>query len=622
MKRSDLLAMTLEYMDQGISMVDADLNVVLFNSRFLELLDFPSDQFRHGDPFEKFIRFNAERGEYGPGDIDQLVQDRVKQARKFEPHQFVRTKADGIIVEIRGRPVPDGGFVTTYTDVTEQKRAEAALIESDELLRNLLDHSPSIIAIRDTNGRFKLINTAYEKMFDITNAEAKGKSLNEIMPNDFSEALSEYDQMVIETKKPLIHEHPAALKNGGDTLLSVRFPLIDDQGSVVAVGSIATDVTQMRYTEQALRKNEEYLQAILDNVVEGIVVINHQGRIAAFNPAAEKLFGYQASEVIAENVSVLMNEPEDSLHDTFLDAYIETSESKVIGVKARELEVRRKDGIVIPIELNVGEFILDDQSIFIGSMREISTRLDAEENLRLALADAEHANLAKSEFLAAMSHELRTPLNAILGFSGMLAGQFFGSLGSGKYKEYAEDIQSSGTHLLNLVNDILDISAIEAGEHALKKENVAINEVITDCSPIILEAANRKGIKFTTEIVDDPCTLHADPRALRQILLNVLSNSVKFTPEGGSVALRAMISDGLHTIEIIDSGRGIHSEDIGKLTEPFVRAETNPHTAQEGTGLGLAIVASLVDLHDGELDIMSDIGKGTKVTITLPNESP
>jgi len=619
MEKSDLLAMTLEYMDQGISMVDADLNAVLFNARFLELLDFPADQFKRGDPFEKFIRYNAERGEYGPGDIDQLVKDRVDQARKFEPHTFVRTKADGVVIEIRGRPVPNGGFVTTYTEVTEQKRAEAALIESDKLLRNLLDHSPSIIAIRDTNGRFKLINTAYEKMFDITDAEVKGKSLNEVIPGDFSEALSEYDRTVIETGKPLIHEHPAALKNGGHTLLSVRFPLTDDQGVVVAVGSIAADVTKMRHTEEALLKHERYLQAILDHVVEGVVVINHMGRIEAFNPAAEALFGYQAEEAIGEKVTYLMNEPDKGPHDAYMSAYSQTGKSKVVGVKARELEARHKDGTVFPIELNVGEFILDDQSVFIGTMREISTRLDAEESLRLALVDAEQANRAKSEFLATMSHELRTPLNAILGFSDILVGQFFGDLGSAKYKEYAEDIHASGSHLLHLVNDILDLSAIEAGEHSLNIESLSIHDVLDGCFPIIQEAANRKGIHYTTEIADDFQTIYADPRALRQILLNVLYNSVKFTPNEGSVVLRASNSNAFHILEITDTGCGIHSDDLGKLTEPFVRTESNPHTSQEGTGLGLAIVASLVALHEGDLNIKSEISKGTTVTITLPN---
>jgi len=265
---SDLLVMTLENIDQGISAVDSDLRLVAFNKKFFDLLDFPADRFQLGDPFEKFIRFNAERGEYGRGDIDELVRDRVALARKFEPHHFHRVRPNGSVIEIRGKPVEGQGFVTTYTDITEQVRAEKALQESEKLVRNLLDHSPAIIAIRDTEGRFRLINRAYERMFGLKNEQVVGKSLRDVMPEAFSEDLSDYDRTVIETGKPMIHEHRADLTYGGDTLMSVRFPIIDEKGAVAAVGSIATDVTDARMAEQnlhmALMKAEQASRAKSD----------------------------------------------------------------------------------------------------------------------------------------------------------------------------------------------------------------------------------------------------------------------------------------------------------------------------------------------------------------------
>jgi len=265
---SDLLVMTLENIDQGISAVDSDLRLVAFNKKFFDLLDFPADRFQLGDPFEKFIRFNAERGEYGRGDIDELVRDRVALARKFEPHRFHRVRPNGSVIEIRGKPVEGQGFVTTYTDITEQVRAEKALQESEKLVRNLLDHSPAIIAIRDTEGRFRLINRAYERMFGLKNEQVVGKSLRDVMPEAFSEDLSDYDRTVIETGKPMIHEHRADLTYGGDTLMSVRFPIIDEKGAVAAVGSIATDVTDARMAEQnlhmALMKAEQASRAKSD----------------------------------------------------------------------------------------------------------------------------------------------------------------------------------------------------------------------------------------------------------------------------------------------------------------------------------------------------------------------
>lgn len=227
---------------------------------------------------------------------------------------------------------------------------------------------------------------------------------------------------------------------------------------------------------------------------------------------------------------------------------------------------------------------------------------------------------AKSEFLATMSHELRTPLNAIIGFSDMLRGQYFGALGSGKYKEYADDIFDSGTHLLNLVNDILDLSTIEAGEHALDKELVLIKNEVINCFPMIDELARQKGINYVVEMPDDLPKIRADSRAIKQILINLLNNAVKFTPEGGKITLSITDGNPHQTIEVIDTGKGIPSNIINSLTKPFVKEETNPYKAQEGTGLGLSIVKLLVELHKGKLYITSEVGKGTIVTVKLPSE--
>lgn len=232
------------------------------------------------------------------------------------------------------------------------------------------------------------------------------------------------------------------------------------------------------------------------------------------------------------------------------------------------------------------------------------------------------ANRAKSEFLATMSHELRTPLNAIIGFSEILIGQYFGLLGSPKYQEYAEDIHASGTHLLNLVNDILDLSAIEAGEHDLDYEELAISDVVDDSSPMILELARRKAIRYTIEVPDDLPPLRADRRAIKQILLNLLTNSIKFTPDDGEIKLRVSTTNTHHIIEVIDTGRGIPDDQIDALTKPFVRGGIDSHKTQEGTGLGLSIVNSLIGLHNGELRITSALGLGTTVSVKLPSRAP
>ncbi len=220
-----------------------------------------------------------------------------------------------------------------------------------------------------------------------------------------------------------------------------------------------------------------------------------------------------------------------------------------------------------------------------------------------------------------MSHDLRTPLNAILGFADFISNQYFGPI-SDKYREYAKDIHSSGEHLLALVNDILDLSAIEAGTPSLDKENVSIPDIVTECEKIVGDRLKSHGIDLVTKVSENLRPIYADRRATRQILLNLLSNAAKFTPAGGKIMLSTAATNSHHTIEVSDTGVGIPADKLATITEPFVRGETDPHKTQESTGLGLAIVKSLVELHDGELDIKSTVGKGTTVTVMLPSGEP
>jgi len=199
--------------------------------------------------------------------------------------------------------------------------------------------------------------------------------------------------------------------------------------------------------------------------------------------------------------------------------------------------------------------------------------------------------------------------------------QYFGPPGEDKYREYAKDIHSSGEHLLELVNDLLDISTIEAGKQSLDKEMLTINEMVAESLNAIGQKAQEKGIKLLTEVSKNLPPLYADKRATRQILLNLLSNAVKFTPEGGKISVSVKASKQKTTLKIADNGQGIPAEKLPNLTEPFMRGEQDPHKTVDGWGLGLAITKSLIDLHDGKMDITSKVGKGTTVMVTFPNGS-
>jgi two-component system cell cycle sensor histidine kinase PleC len=231
--------------------------------------------------------------------------------------------------------------------------------------------------------------------------------------------------------------------------------------------------------------------------------------------------------------------------------------------------------------------------------------------------NAEAANKAKSEFLANISHELRTPLNAIIGFSDIMTQEMFGPVGTDRYSDYCKDIYSSGTYLLNVINDILDMSKIEAGRMTIETEAVSAAAVAEDASRIVTGAATEKNISVTADVSANSL-VEADKRALKQILLNLLANAVKFTPDNGTVTLKARPrGDKLH-FEVTDTGIGISERDIERLAQPFVQVENQFTKTHQGSGLGLAIARSLVELHGGKLTIRSEVKKGTTVSFTLP----
>jgi len=235
-----------------------------------------------------------------------------------------------------------------------------------------------------------------------------------------------------------------------------------------------------------------------------------------------------------------------------------------------------------------------------------------------ALTAAQKANKAKSDFLAAMSHELRTPLNAILGFSNVISEQMLGPIGVEKYSEYAGDIHKSAEHLHSLVNELLDLSAIEAEKFSVSKEELSVTYMFEQAVRIVKGQAEAADISLLLNVPEDIPNFYADKRAIKQVLLNVLGNAVKFTQRGGKVTLAAEATTTQITLTIEDTGQGIAPEKVASLKEPFTRAEEDPLMASEGWGLGLAISNSLIELHQGTLKIESTEGKGTKVTIVLP----
>jgi two-component system, cell cycle sensor histidine kinase PleC len=297
-------------------------------------------------------------------------------------------------------------------------------------------------------------------------------------------------------------------------------------------------------------------------------------------------------------------------------------------------ERRTKDGGYVSVGTDITKLKLHEQKLVEGEKRQIATIVDLRKSQRALevqtaeLADlagkyadeknrAEDANAAKSKFLANMSHELRTPLNAIIGFSEIMESAMFGPLGTDKYTEYSRDIRESGEYLLDVINDILDMSKIEAGGIRLAPEAVAVEPILADCQRVVSTRAGEKHLNLSVEI-EPGLVVNADRRALKQIALNLLSNAVKFTPEGGAVAVYGRERGGTVTIAIKDNGIGIPKIALRKLGRPFEQVESQLTKKYQGSGLGLAIAKSLVELHGGDMRIRSTLGAGTVVIVRLP----
>ncbi len=240
------------------------------------------------------------------------------------------------------------------------------------------------------------------------------------------------------------------------------------------------------------------------------------------------------------------------------------------------------------------------------------------EEALVARDSSDRANRAKSMFLANMSHELRTPLNAVIGFSEIMQAETFGPLGNVRYREYTRLIQDAGRHLLDLINDVLDMSKIEAGKHELVRERLLVGEIIGECVDLMRERAQQADVDLQYSVPPGPLWVDADRRAIKQILLNLLSNAIKFTPARGHVVAKAAVSDDKLILLVTDTGIGIPADQLYRLGNPFVQLNTDAGTTHSGTGLGLALVRALAQMHQGTLKIESIEGKGTTVSVTIP----
>ena len=364
--------------------------------------------------------------------------------------------------------------------------------------------------------------------------------------------------------------------------------------------------------------SENLLQSVFDNIPLGIIIKDQNHHIETANRTYLDWYGLNKQDLIGRQTnraSSFINKQHISL----------AQELEILTLKngtTHSHEIKRVFANGETHTLRVNKFpVLNEAGEVskVGSVSiDLTELLNAKNDTEAALRIAEEANMAKSQFLATMSHELRTPLNAIIGYSELMNENVFGPMNNLKYQEYSRDIYQSGIHLLDLVSDILDISVIESGNQELIFEECDPEDIINECESNITNQIRKQNIEFSKNIDNKLETLLADPRSIKQIILNILSNAIKFNRPHGSVYLEAKNSDRWLIITVRDTGRGISKDHLSTITTPFYRANDDPLLAQPGVGLGLSIVSSLIKSHAGKLDIQSEVDVGTTITVSLP----
>jgi cell cycle sensor histidine kinase DivJ len=381
----------------------------------------------------------------------------------------------------------------------------------------------------------------------------------------------------------------------------------------VLIAAAAQD--RQRAANEAAAEGAAMYRFLADNAMDLITRHSADGRILFASPASQTLLGFRPDDIVGRAPATLvLSEDLNAMQAAFMEA------SYFARAATAEVRMKRSDGSTVWAEIRCRPAAQTNAEAadIVAVTRDISERKAHEQQLIEARDLAEQANRAKSRFLANMSHELRTPLNAIIGFSEVMTHEMFGPVGSAKYLEYTRLIHESGSHLLELINGILDMSKIEAGKFELGEEIFDLDEVAQAAVRFVKIQSDRAGVVLKCTITRSARAIYADKRAVKQILINLITNGVKFTPRGGEVRVLASVDNHGLEIAVADSGIGISQEDLGRLGKPFEQVDGELVRSKEGTGLGLALVKALAVMHGGDATIESVLGEGTTVRVRLP----
>jgi PAS domain S-box-containing protein len=505
------------------------------------------------------------------------------------------------------------------SQMAERERLNHFLRKAEREYRAIIDSVSDVIFEAATSGEIMFLNDTFTRITGFQVEQATNRNLFDMLhPQEQQEQRQHFEELV--RGKRNAYRSFTRLRTSDGTFRSVELAISmlrqDENKNMRVVGTL-TDVEERRRAERALSEAEKKYRQIVENAAGGIYQVTPEGQFLSANKAMARILGYDLPEQMLREVR--------NAHDIYASSKDRSRfvrELEAAGtVNNFEAQVFTRDKKKIWINENARSVKDDEGNVlyFEGSLENVTQRKEAELKLREAKVQSDLANRAKSEFLANMSHELRTPLNAIIGFSEIIKNEVLGPLENRNYWEYARDIFDSGKRLLTIINEILDVSRIEAGDRQLNEGSINLANVVKSCVDFMMPKAESGSINIINMVTGNVPNLIGEELAIKQVLLNLLSNAVKYTPGGGRVTIAHEIdSHGQFRISITDTGVGLDEGEIQKALSPFGQVDTSLAREGSGAGLGLTLVDSLMKMHGGRLELFSQKGIGTTATVIFP----
>ncbi|MCP5149304.1 MAG: PAS domain S-box protein [Ectothiorhodospiraceae bacterium] len=608
---SSLLQLTIDNMADGVLVVDRDLRVQRFNRSYLRLRGFAPGEVEIGMTLEAVLRASAERGEYAPESPSEAVERRIALMSEGRPAEYERTSASGHTLCVRGSPIPGGGYVALYSDVTEARRARLALEDKERYLNAIVDSVLDGLIMLDARGRIERANPAAHAIFGITAGAMTNLRPIDLLPEGDGRRIAR--EVALRARRGgHVGEVTGRRRDGTTFPMGLTVSVVSMQGEI-HYAAVVRDLSERDRNQVEKAK----LLAILEASPDLVATFSPDGEIQFLNRSGRRILGLGADAPLRPEHGAGLVSAEGFAR--LRAAGEQAPPSRTLSWTGESQLATSGGGLCTVSQQVLLHRVGDRPTHFSTVMRDVTDRARAARELERAKEAAEGAVVAKSRFLATMSHEIRTPMNGVLGMAELLIGTRL----QPDQREFVETLLASARSLLGIIDDVLDFSKLDAGRVVLERIPFDLVMLARDVGRLFSANAAAKGLELTVEPPPGVSTmpLYGDPGRIRQVLVNLVGNAVKFTEDG---AVRIRLIDRAPTaprarlrMEVVDTGIGIPAASQAGVFDSFTQADTSITRRHGGTGLGLAISKELVGLMSGRIGVVSGVGEGSTFWVDI-----